>query len=119
MVEIFSRGIRDSISHCVGRSVGRSAGWSVPPLLFRRFRHFASGFCINGTLLMLSCIRHSPLPLPLPTTLLPLPNPRDLGCRVYGLVYRSLQTFPTYFAILSPHYLTSPAGQLDAPSASL
>jgi len=39
---VFSRGLRDSISHCVGPSVCRS----VPPLLFWRFRCFASGFSI-------------------------------------------------------------------------
>ena len=38
---------------------------------------------------MLSCIWHSSLPLS--TTLLPLPNPRDLGCRVYGLVFIKLR----------------------------
>ena len=41
---VFSRGPRDSTSHCVGPSVG----WSVPPLLFRRFWRFASGLCITA-----------------------------------------------------------------------
>ena len=44
---------------------------------------FASPLLPNHILLMLSCIRHPPLPPP--SGLLLLPNPRDLCCRVYGL----------------------------------
>ena len=45
----FSRGLRDSIGHCVGALVGWSIGWlvrrSASHLLFRRF---ASDFCITA-----------------------------------------------------------------------
>ena len=43
---IYSRGQRDSMSHCVGPPVGWSGGQSVHHLLFWHFRYFVSGFCI-------------------------------------------------------------------------
>ena len=44
LFQLLSRGLRDSISRCVVPSICRS----VPPLLFRRFRHFASSFRITA-----------------------------------------------------------------------
>ena len=45
---VFSRGLRNSVSHCVSLSVCLSVGLSVPHFLFRRFWHFVSGFFITA-----------------------------------------------------------------------
>ena len=72
----------DFLSHSVDQSVLQS----VRPLYFLGiFRAvFASLFLPDQMRLMLLCIR--PPPLPLRSRLLLLPNPRNLYCRVNGLV---------------------------------
>ena len=69
-------------------SVCRLVGQLVPPLLCWRFWRFASSFCITAPTQwhVTDAVVYTALSTAPAHHITALPNPRDLGCRVYGLV---------------------------------
>ena len=104
---VFTCGLRDSISHCVGWSVGRSValalsvGWSVPPLRFQRFWHFASGLFITAPALSHATdavVYTGPPTAPALHITAPAQHPRLMPVCVSGLVFypKLIEAWPAW-----------------------
>ena len=99
----FSCGLRDFISHCVGRSVGLLVGRSVPPLRFQCFRHFASGLFITAPALSHATdavVYTGPPTAPALHITAPAQHPRLQPVRVSGLVIKTISS--PFFLFSSP-----------------